>query len=130
MIYNALLDYVKKMRDETKENVSLDVLPEFEQDRIMALADAYDSGSDFACNPYRHTPEQIYLRKEMLAALREALAKCPARNRVYLLYRCGFDDGEEHNRKETAAHFHLKRSEAIRIEKNGLRFLSKYFGEH
>ena len=64
VIYNALLDYVKKMQDETKDGVSLDVLPEFEQDRIMALADVYDSGSDFACDPYRHTPEQIYIWKE------------------------------------------------------------------
>ena len=37
VIYNALLDYVKKMQDETKENVSLDVLPEYEQDLSQAL---------------------------------------------------------------------------------------------
>lgn len=130
VIYNALLDYVKKMQDETKDGVSLDVLPEFEQDRIMALADVYDSGSDFACNPYRHTPEQIYLRKEMLAALREALAKCPARNRAYLLYRYGFVDGEKHSMKDTAEHFHLKKSIARRIEKDGLEHLREYMREH
>ena len=125
VIYNALLDYVKKMQDETKDSVSLDALPEYEQDRIMALADVYASGSDSACDPYRHTPEQIYLRKEMLAALRAALAKCPARNRTYLLYRYGFEDGIMHGRKETVMHFHLRPGQAKKMETASLKYLSQ-----
>lgn len=130
VIHNALLDYIKKMQGEAKDNASLDALPEYEQDRIMALADLYASGVDSTCDPYKHTPEQIYLRKEVLTTLRAALAKCPARNRAYLLYRFGFEDGEMHSRKRTAAHFHLKRSDAIWIEKDGLRQLSAYFREN
>ena len=130
VIFNALLDYVKKMRDETKDSASLDALPEYEQDRIMALADVYASGSDSTCDPYKHTPEQIYLRKEMLAALRAALSNCPARNRAYLLYRYGFEEGEEHSLKETATHFHLNQSSAKRTEKDGLEHLRKHMHEH
>ena len=130
VIYNALLDYVKKMQDETKENVSLDVLPEYEQDSSMALAGRYVVENGFACDPYKHTPEQIYIWKETLATLRAALSNCSVRNKAYLLYRYGFEDGEKHSMKDTAEHFHLKKSIARRIEKDGLEHFREYMREH
>ena len=74
-------------------------------------------------DPYTMTPEQIYLQKETGEALEAWLEKCGLRGRAYLMYRFGFDDGQEHSEAETARRYHLKRSWARRLEEESLNIL-------
>lgn len=69
---------------------------------------------------YIKSPEQIYIESETLAELHNALTRISLRERTYLRYRYGFDDDEEHTRKETAEHFSLLKSKAKRTEKRAL----------
>ena len=72
------------------------------------------------------TPEQIYLQKETGEALEAGLEKCGLRGRAYLMYRFGFDDGQEHSEVETARRYHLKRSWARRLEEGSLDILKSH----
>ena len=63
--------------------------------------------------------------QELYAALR-AIGK---RYRAYLLYRYGFEDGEEHPLTETAKHFLLSESRARITEKAALKNVrNEFFG--
>ncbi len=73
--------------------------------RIEAIAD-----------PHTQTPEQIYIQKEQLTELYEALDKLTAREQTYLLYRYGFTDGIEHLLIGTALYFHLSESQTKKVE--------------
>ena len=77
-------------------------------------------------DPYTMTPEQIYLQKETGEALEAGLEKCGLRGRAYLMYRFGFDDGQEHSEAETARRYHLKRSWARRLEAESLDILKSH----
>ena len=84
-------------------------------------------------DPYTMTPEQIYLQRETGEALEAGLEKCGLRGRAYLMYRFGFDDGQEHSEAETARHYHLKRSWARRLEEDSLDILKSHliaYGEY
>ena len=72
------------------------------------------------------TPEQIYLQKETGEALEAGLEKFGLRGRAYLMYRFGFDNGQEHSEVETARRYHLKRSWARRLEEESLEILKSY----
>lgn len=72
-----------------------------------------------------YTPEQIYLRKETIMEVREALERVSKREQAYLLYRFGFLDGEQHAQDETAKHFYLSLSRARNIEKTALRHMRR-----
>ena len=48
------------------------------------------------------------------------LRQITARGRVYLLYRYGFPDGDEHPVREAAAHFHLTEKRARKTERAAL----------
>lgn len=77
-------------------------------------------------DPYTMTPEQIYLQKETGEALEAGLVKCGLRGRAFLMYRFGFDDGQEHSEVETARCYHLKRSWARRLEEDSLEILKNH----
>lgn len=74
-------------------------------------------------DPYTMTPEQIPLQKETGEALEAGLKKCGLRGRAYLMYRFGFNDGQEHTEAETGRRYHLKRSLARRLEEDSLDIL-------
>ena len=66
------------------------------------------------------TPEQIYIEKENLSEIHDALNRISARERDYLCYRFGFDDDEYHDKTETAKHFMMSKSWAGKLEKSAL----------
>ncbi len=82
-----------------------------------------ESGSlyhEIAFDPTFLKPEQVYIHKETMAELYEALDGIGERERRYLLYRYGFEDGMEHSRIETAGHFRFTDSRMKLEEQNAL----------
>ena len=71
-------------------------------------------------DPYSETPEQIVIRAETIEDVRTGLREITARERIDLLYRYGFADGDEHPIPETAAHFHLTDKRAKKTERAAL----------
>ena len=69
---------------------------------------------------YGKSPEQIVLQAETYAELHDGLRQISARERTYLLYRYGFNDGDEHPVPEAAAHFHLTEKRAKKTEQAAL----------
>ena len=69
---------------------------------------------------YTQTPEQIVIRAETIKEVRAGLRQVTSRERVYLLYRYGFTDGDEHPIPETAVHFNLTEKRAKKIERTAL----------
>lgn len=61
---------------------------------------------------YNKNPEQLFIRKETITEVRNALGEISDRERAYLHYRYGFLDCVLHDQSETAAHFHLSLSRA------------------
>lgn len=130
LVHNAMVDHIRGIAKGNSAKTAVisvagEMTNEAAENGVSCMQDIYA-----CCDPYRYTPEQIYLRKEMLRTLRNGLANCPPRNRAYLLYRYGFEDGEEHSLKETAEHFHINQSRARKTEKDGLEHLRKYMHEH
>ena len=72
-----------------------------------------------------YTPEDIYLRKETIMEVREALERVSIREQAYLHYRFGFLDGEEHAQNETAEHFYLSLSRGRSLERSAIRHVRK-----
>ena len=70
----------------------------------------------FIADPYTQTPEQIVIRAETIKEVRAGLRQITSRERVYLLYRYGFTDGDEHPIPETAVHFNLTEKRAKKTE--------------
>lgn len=71
-------------------------------------------------DPYTKTPEQIAIKAETIEEVRTGLRQLTARDRVYLLYRYGFTDGDAHPIPETAVHFHLTKKRATKTEQIAL----------
>ncbi len=130
LVQNAMVDHIRGIAKSNSEIAATQSLQEEMCNVIEENAGCYHQGIYSGCDLYRYTPEQSYLRKETLRTLRNGLADCPPRNRAYLLYRYGFEDGEEHSLKETAEYFHLNQSRAKKTEKDGLEHLRKYMHEH
>lgn len=68
-------------------------------------------------------PEQIYIEQETMEELHEAMDALPDRENVYVQYRFGFGDGEDHPLTETAQYFHLTESRAKSVERSALKLL-------
>lgn len=114
---NAMLDYIRKCKaalPKTGPLLSLDAPhPGFDP--------AEGTYADILLNNYTMSPEQLFIKKETIQEVRAALQMISERERTYLHFRYGFIDGMEHDRKETAYHFHLSISRAKSIEQSGLR---------
>lgn len=114
---NAMTDYVRKCVTLSPPAVNLvsldDIPPGFGPKDGVTYKDALPDG------PSR-IPEKICLWKETLSELRNALLKLSDRERAYLFYRLGFEDGNPHDLRETAAHFHLSMSRAKHIEETAI----------
>ena len=72
--------------------------------------------SDLVADPYASNPEKIMEEAENRKELYEGLQRISERERVYLLYRFGFEDDMEHPLVGTALHFHLSESRARSTE--------------
>ena len=133
LVHNAMVDHIRGI---DKGNSAKAVVQSIQEDmckwmnELAGNAGYYPQGLYAGFDPYRYTPEQIYLRKETLETLRNGLANSLPRYRAYLLYRFGFEDGEEHSLKETAEYFRLNLSRAKKTEKDGLEQLRKYMYAH
>ena len=57
----------------------------------------------------------------------ESVKELDDREREYLSYRFGLEDGVHHTRKESAEHFHLKEVRAKQIEKSAMKNIRKHF---
>ncbi|MBR3437159.1 MAG: sigma-70 family RNA polymerase sigma factor [Lachnospiraceae bacterium] len=114
---NAMTDYVRKCVTLSPPAVNLvsldDIPPGFGPKDGVTYKDALPDG------PSR-IPEKICLWKETLSELGNALLKLSDRERAYLFYRLGFEDGNPHDLRETAAHFHLSMSRAKHIEETAI----------
>ena len=72
--------------------------------------------SDLIADPYASEPDKIMEEAENRKELYEGLRGISERERVYLLYRFGFEDDMEHPLVGTALHFHLSESRARSTE--------------
>ena len=115
---HAMLDYIRKCKSDIPETgpiISLDDTPP-----------GSDPASEFTyvdilINEYAASPEQLYIKKETILEVREVLWMISDREREYLFFRYGFIDDVEHDRTETAFHFHLSVNRAKSLEAAGLR---------
>ena len=112
-IKNAILDFIRKC--PTTE-VCLDDFIENEERLLL---------SELISDPYSKSPEQIVINTETIKEMYDALNKLESRERAYILYRFGFEDGTEHSRSETAFHFLLSESRAKSEEETALRKMRK-----
>lgn len=114
---NAMLDYVRKCASvipASSSILSLDAPPpRFDSEANVTYADILP-------NDYNKNPEQLFIRKETITEVRNALGDISDRERAYLHYRFGFLDCVLHDQSETAAHFHLSLSRAKHTEKAAL----------
>ena len=115
---HAMLDYIRKCKSDIPETgpiISLDDTPP-----------GSDPASEFTyvdilINEYAASPEQLYIKKETILEVREVLWMISDRERECLFFRYGFIDDVEHDRTETAFHFHLSVNRAKSLEAAGLR---------
>lgn len=110
-IRNAMLDYIRKLPSE----ISFD---DFSVNEETVF-------SEFLPDIYSKTPEQILMKEETVKELYAALHKLENRERTYLIYRFGLNDGHEHSVSETAFHFSLSESRAKSVEKEALQKMRK-----
>ena len=73
--------------------------------------------------PSKTQPEQIYIEQETVAELHEAMGALLDRENIYVQYRFGFGDSEDHPLTETAQYFHLTESRAKSVERSALKLL-------
>lgn len=114
---NAMLDYVRKCASAIPASgsiLSIDApLPGFDSEANVTYADILP-------DDYNKNPEQLFIRKETITEVRNALGEISDRERAYLHYRYGFVDDMSHDQTETASHFHLSLSRARHTEKAAL----------
>lgn len=116
-IQNAMTDLVRK--NISSSFVETDSLDEYIENGKQCL------WSELTSEFYSKTPEQVVLRKEQIREMYMALQSIEARERTYLLYRFGFEDGYEHSVADTAFHFSLSESRAKSVEKAALSKMRK-----
>ncbi len=116
-IQNAMTDLVRKnISSALVETDSLDGYIESGEQRLW---------SELTSEFYSKTPERAAFQKEQIQELYAAMRSIEARERTYLLYRFGFEDGQEHSVVDTAFHFSLSESRAKSIEKAALNKMRK-----
>lgn len=114
-IRNAMLDYIRS-QNQSFEAKNLNDIVSLDE----AAKDEARSKHNFASDPTRQTPEQIYLAQERFDDIHHALDMIEDREKQYLHYRFGFDDDIEHPLTEMARHFNLSESRAKRTEELAL----------
>ena len=112
-IRNAMLDFIRK---SPTAKVCLDDFIGNEERLLL---------SELISDPYSKSPEQIVINTETIKEMYDALNKLGNRERTYILYRFGFEDGKEHSVIDTAFHFSLSVSRAKSVEKLALQKMRK-----
>ena len=124
-IRNGMIDFVRAEISQFEIKIS-------EKDglgfRIIRLEDILSEEAQMQrieaiAHPFVLSPEEIYIKKEEIGELYQALRELIAREQTYLLYRFGFLDDIEHPLIGTAVHFHLTESRAKRTEKEAMDHL-------
>lgn len=124
-IRNAMIDFVRAEVSQFETKIS-------EKDglgfRIIRLEDILSEENQMQrieaiAHPFVLSPEEIYIKKEEIGELYQALRELNDREQTYLLYRFGFSDDIEHPLIGTAVHFHLTESRAKRTEKAAMEHL-------
>lgn len=83
--------------------------------------------AELIADPYEKTPEQIVIEAETMQDIYEALNALEKRERVFLLYRFGFEDDIEHPLTETARHFLLSENRAKATETSAIQNVRRAF---
>lgn len=115
VIRNAMID---ELRQKSRSSAMELHLAPISLEYLIAQAD-----SDQPTPYFTQTPEQIYLKKEQLQELHEALASLTERDQSYLAYRFGFDTGIEQTVNHAAKHFRISSSRGQKMEKTAFRHL-------
>lgn len=76
---------------------------------------------------YNASPENVFFEKLKNLLLCGSVKELNDREREYLSYRFGLEDGVHHTRKESAEYFNLKESRAKQIEKSAMKNIRKHF---
>ena len=108
-------DFEQQMQSSdglTRVSLSDVVGAEENGERVQFIADALTK-----------TPEELYIEAESMQELQAGMELIPQRECAYLRYRFGFDDEQEHTRKEVAYHLHLSVSRAKSTEETALELL-------
>ena len=131
-IRNAMMDLVREQFGQTEieltnddkiplKRIYLDDINYYGEDGLLQI--------EMFADAYAKTPEQIVIEAETMQELYAALHAIGKRDRGYLLYRYGFEDGDEHPLTETAKHFLLSESRARITEKIALKNMrNEFFG--
>ena len=131
-IRNAMMDLVRDQFGQTEieltnddkiplKRIYLDDIKYYGEDSLLQI--------ELIDDPYAKTPEQIVIGAETMQELYVALHAIEKRDCAYLLYRYGFEDGEEHPLTETAKHFLLSESRTRITEKTALKNVrNEFFG--
>ena len=131
-IRNAMMDLVREQFGQTEIELANDdriPLKRIYLDDINYYGDDGLLQIELIADPYAKTPEQIVIEAETMQELYAALHAIEKRDRAYLLYRYGFEDGKEHPLTETAKHFLLSESRARITEKAALKNVrNEFFG--
>ena len=112
------------MTDLVRKSISSDRLPRISFDDYI-LDEERLLLSELISDSYSKSPEQIFFEVETIRNLYSALGKLEARERTYLLYRFGFEEGKEHTVADTALHFSLSESRARATEKAAISKMRK-----
>jgi len=132
-IRNAMMDLVREQLGQAEieltnddkiplKRIYLDDIKYYGEDGLLQI--------ELIADPYTKTPEQIVIEAETVQELYAALRAIEKRDRSYLFYRYGFEDGREHPLAETAKHFLLSESRARITEKTALKNVRNEFFGH
>lgn len=98
------------------ENVNLEeCIKDGERRLLSALTDG--------C--YSKSPEQLVINAKTILEMYAALKSFENRERTYLLYRFGFNDGRKHSVTNTVFHFSLSESRTKSLEKAAIKKMRK-----
>ena len=116
VVRNAITDYIRKIMSEYEVwgnmlSLNASISDDDSEER---------SFEETIPDEHSKTPEQIYIEKENLSEIHDALNRISARERDYLCYRFGFDDDKYHDKTDTADHFMMSKSWAGKLEKSAL----------
>ena len=120
---------VYEVDEETEEKTYFSFMS-FDGENEEGESDAdYIESTLLARQPYiyRASPEYIFFEKLKNLLLCGSVKELNDREREYLSYRFGLEDGVHHTRKESAEYFNLKESRAKQIEKSAIKNIRKHF---
>jgi len=123
IVRNAFADLIKELRGDAVWRLTRNrACPQ----RLVSLDDSIDNSGeetvgDMVASSFAKLPEQICIEQESREEIIEAMKVLPARENVFIRYRCGFEDGREHPLTETAAHFRLTQSRARSLERSAIK---------